>query len=109
MRVVIQDNALTAYADSHLLGDHLKTVHKALLDVLHVVVAQNEVNLPVQAIEHVVPLLRPAEAEGPEVEDDAVLRDGVVPAANEFFVHLKGVSERPAAETHDVVVKEVGI
>ena len=43
----------------------------------------------------------------PEMKDDAVLRDGFPPAADEFGIHLLCILERPVAEADDVLMAEV--
>ena len=45
----------------------------------------------------------------PEVKDDAVLRNGLPPAADEFGIHLLCVAERAVAKANDVLVPEVGV
>ena len=107
--VVVQDDALTSNTNGHLLGHELEASHKSLLDVLHIVVAQNQIYLAVQAVHDVVPVLRPAEAEVSQVEHDAVLRNGLVPSADDFLVHLRSTSKGPAAEANDVLVAEMRI
>ena len=107
--VMVQDDALSAYADGHLLGHELEAAHESLLDVLHVVVAQNQVDLAVQAVHDVVPVLRSAKAEVTQMEHDTIVRYGLVPATDDFLVHHHSIGKWPAAEANDVLVVEMRV
>lgn len=103
-RIVVEHNGLTTNADGHLLGDMFETSHDSLLDLLHVVVPEDKVDPAVQPADDLVPLLGTAEGEVPEVEDEAVRRDGLVPAADKGFIHVRYVPERPGTVAEDVFV-----
>lgn len=108
-RIVVQDNALAADTNGHLLGHKFEALHEALLDVLHVMVPENEVNLPVESVHDVIPIARMPHAEISEVEHDTVFRDCFVPSADEFFIHFSDIPKRAAAETDDVLVAEMRV
>lgn len=105
--VVVKDDGLAADPDGHLLGDMDELSHEPALHELHVVVAEDEIDVAVELVQNVVPLLLATEAEIAEVEDGSVLRNGLVPATDEFGVHLLDGSERPLAEPDDVLVPKV--
>ena len=107
--VVVQDDGLPANADGHLLGDQLESAHIALAESLYVVVAQDEVLAAGEGAEDVVPKAGVAVCKVPEVEDDAVLRYGFLPATDELGIHLLRVSERAVAVADDALVAEVGV
>ena len=108
-RIVVQDNALAADTNGHLLGHKFEALHEALLDVLHVMVPENEVNLPVESVHDVIPITRMPHAEISEVEHDTVFRDCFVPSADEFFIHFSGIPKWAFAETDDVLVAEMRV
>ena len=107
--VVVQDNALSAHTDGHLLGHELEALYEALLDVLHVMVPENEVNLPVESVHDVIPIARMPHAEISKVKHDTILRNGLVPSADEFFIRFSGIRKGPAAETDDVLMAEMRV
>ena len=59
--------------------------------------------------EDVVPKERIAMGKISQMEDYAVLRHCLLPAADELGVHLLRIAERSAAETDDVLVAKMGI
>ena len=54
---------MPANANGHLPGHQLKALHASALDVLHVVVTQDKVNLPVESVHDVIPIARVPHAE----------------------------------------------
>lgn len=54
--IVVQDYALPADADGHLLGHEFEALHETLLDALHVMITENKVYLPVEPVDDVVPV-----------------------------------------------------
>lgn len=72
-------------------------------------VSQNEVFTASEGANHVIPKTRSAMGEITQMEDNAIIRHGFPPSTDEFGIHLLYISERPAAETNDVLVPEVGV
>ena len=107
--VVVEDDSLASHADGHLLGDEFELAHIALPEAFHIMIAEDEVLAAGEGAEDVVPEARTAVSEVPQMEDDAVLRDGLPPAANQFGIHLLRVLERTVAITYDVLVAEMGV
>lgn len=100
---------LSANTNGHLLGDEFKAVHKTLSEVFDVMVSQNEVFTASEGANHVIPKTRSAMGEITQMEDNAIIRHGFPPSADEFGIHLLYISERPAAETDNVLMSEVGV
>ena len=107
--IVIENERLPCHAYAHLLRDVFKTPHITLTDAFHIMVAQNEEYLSVQAIENIIPLLAPAKTEITQVKYDAVDRDSLVPSAYQFLIHLRYARERAVAETENVLVMEMRV
>lgn len=108
-RIVIQDDTLPSYANGHLLSHELEALHEALLDVLHIMVSENEIDFSVKPVHDIVPISGAPHAEISEVKHDTVFRDCFVPSADEFFIHFSGIPKRAAAETNDVLVAEMRV
>ena len=108
-RIVVEDDSLPAYTDGHLLGDQFEVAHESLADGFHVVVAQNEVFVAGEGIEDIIPKARTAVGEIAQVEDDAIVRNGLPPSSDEFGIHLRRIYEWSVAESDDVLVAEVGV
>lgn len=106
---MIENERLPCHAYAHLLGYVFETPHISLTDAFHIMVAQNEVYLSVQAIENIIPLLAPAKTEIAQVKYDAVDRDSLVPSAYQFLIHLRYARERAVAETENVLVMEMRV
>ena len=106
---MVQDDSLVTNSDGHLLCDQLKALHVFRPDTFHVVVPKNEENLSVKSINNVIPVTGTTHAEVTEVEYNSVLRDGLVPAADKFLVHLRSVGKGPAAVLDYVLVTEVRV
>ena len=108
-RIVVEDDSLPAYTDGHLLGDQFEVAHESLADGFHVVVAQDEVFVAGEGIEDIIPKARTAVGEIAQVEDDAIVRNGLPPSSDEFGIHLRCIYEWSVAESDDVLVAEMGV
>ena len=99
-RIVVEDDSLPAYTDGHLLGDQFEVAHESLED---------EVFVAGEGIEDIIPKARTAVGEIAQVEDDAIVRNGLPPSSDEFGIHLRCIYEWSVAESDDVLVAEVGV
>ena len=107
--VMVEDDALPTHSDGHLLGNICEALHEALLDVLHVMVPQDEIDPSVEPAQDVIPFMRVPEGEVAQVEHHAILRNGLVPVLHEDVVHLGDIPEGTVAVAKDVLMEEMRV
>jgi len=79
---VAEIDALFAHFDVHLHGNVLEPVDETLTEILEVVIAKNEIDLPIQAIENLGPFGCSTQAEVAQVENCIVGCYDAVPIRN---------------------------
>lgn len=92
-RIVVEYDTLFSHTDGHLLGHLFKALHEALLDILHVVVPKDKINLSVKQGHDTVPAGGFPQAEITQMEYDAVLRYDFVPTPDELLIHFINISK----------------
>ena len=107
--IMVENDGLPPYTDCHLLGNLDETPHETLLDLFHVVVAEDEVYLAIEAAQDIVPFPGASECEIPQVEDYAIWRNSLVPVPDQGIVHLGYILERAGAKLQNILMVEVRV
>lgn len=107
--IVVENDGLASHADGHLLGNMDETPHEALLDLLHVVVPEDEVDFSIQTAKNIIPFPGASECEIPQVEDYAIRWNSLVPVPDQGVVHLGYILEGAGAKLQNILVVEVRV
>lgn len=91
----------------HLQTHMLKILGVGVPIVFEIMIAHDKKMSPMQLGKVVVPYKRRAKRNIPQIEDDAILRDCIVPVLNENPVHLSHIRKRAVGELDDVLMTEM--
>ena len=108
-REVIEDNSLVADSNDHLILDAGEPLGNLLPEDILVVVAGDQVDRALQLIQDGAELLFLRHAEIAQVEDDAVLRNDLVPVPDYRLVHLIHRGEGTIHMLDNTTMEEVGV
>lgn len=91
----------------HLQTHKLKILGVGVPIVFEIMIAHDKKMPPMQLGKVVVPYKRRAKRNIPQIEDDAIFGDCVVPVLNENPVHLSHIRKRAVGELDDVLMTEM--
>jgi hypothetical protein len=86
-----------------------KPLNKSLSDIFQVMVAENQVYLPVQTVKQLSPFSGTSQTKISQMENCIILAYNTIPIIYQRFVHLLYIVERTVAELDNICMVEMRV